>query len=245
MLELFPTNQLVTTHREVLTFASGLSENVGYFLSQHHFFQNTLILNLATCMKPILDMLRENKKFSQDLFQHVHRDTCHIEKLSLLNVNLNKAEIHSLSKAIQAGKLPQLKHLSLTDNKLTGNLQNLFGGSDNPGLPTLGQLDLGKTHLNREDLESLSEAVRAGKLPQLKLLYMPNIDLRNMEGEVESLIAACDTHCKAQPLLWLFGTGLSEESGHRWSKKYHNVQLINFDPVWLFGNAFTSTDKTP
>ncbi len=172
-----------------------------------------------------LYILRDNEILSQDLFGILRQSNSSVETIDLKYADLNKAEIRRLFKAIKAGKLPQLKELELW-NTLTGHLNDLFGGPDHPGFPSLEKLVLRDAHLNREDVESLSEAVRAGKLPKLNKLSLSHNDLSHMEREVKALIAAWDAHCEEWVKLNLYGTGLSEEFIQRCRDKYRNVEII-------------------
>ncbi len=151
-----------------------------------------------------------------------------LEILDLGKTDLNRENVESLGEAVQAGKLPQLKKLNLKWNTLTGCLKDLFGGPDHPGFPSLENLDLWNTHLNQEDVESLSEAVRARKLPQLTFLFLKDNDLRHMEREVEDLIAACDAHCEKWVYLFLWDPELSKESMRRCGDKYHDVEILRW-----------------
>ncbi len=148
-----------------------------------------------------------------------------LEILDLLDTHLNQEDVESLGEAVRVGKLPQLKMLELWGNTLTGCLKDIFGGPNHPGFPSLEVLDLRKTHLNREDVESLSEAVWAGKLPQLKVLNLDCNDLSHMEREVDDLIAACDVHCEKWVELQLRGTGQSQEFRQGCRDKYCRVEI--------------------
>ncbi len=107
LLKLFPNTDSVEKHSEVLRFASGLSENVGYFIGKHHGPQGIKIQ--ITDVHTILVILRENEILSQDLFGILFQSNSSVETIVLKYADLNKAEIRSLFKAIKAGKLPQLK----------------------------------------------------------------------------------------------------------------------------------------
>ncbi len=217
LLELFPNIDAVRQHYEVLKFASGSSEQIGCFISQHHFDGSNL------WPRRVVNILRENEVFSKDLFRNIPGDTNHVD---IQRVGLSKSELQSLTKAIRAGKLLQLKQLDLRSNILSGCLKDLFGGPGHPGFPSLKRLDLHNTDLNQEDVESLSAAVRAGKLPQLKELNLGFNDLSDMEREVEALVAACVAHCEELLWLGLRDTGLSEEFIQWCRDKYRDV-LIN------------------
>ncbi len=167
LMELFPTNYHANKHAEVVKFASGLSEQIGTFLWQYLVPRTMEEESVSGCQQ-LFRWLRENELFSQDLFPKVPS----VKKLHLSDLDLSWAEVQSLSHAIKAGRLPQLKVLVLWNNILTGWLKDLFVGPNHPGFPRLEMLGLEGTHLNSEDVESLSEAVRAGKLPELKELAL-------------------------------------------------------------------------
>ncbi len=224
LLGLFPSKARVTAHREVVRFASGLSEEVGTFLSQGCFFK-------AGIFDPmILNLIEENELFAQDVFRkmpaqellvntsrvkcskarmhsRMHSLARHAKKMTIIlgeQGDLNKlfyAQEHPgftgletlglcncgeedaicFSDFAKTGRLPHLKRLDFSKNTLTGCLRHLFGGPDHPGFPSLEKLYLSETHLNREDVESLIEAVRAGKLPKLNKLSLSHNDLSHME----------------------------------------------------------------
>ncbi len=129
-------------------YGSGLS---GEFIQRcRNEYRNVLTTYVSTS----LYILRDNKIHSQDLFGILRQSNSSVETIVLKYADLNKAEIRRLLKAIKAGKLPQLKELELFDT-LTGHLNDLFGGPNHPGFPSLEKLDLSEAHLNREDVESL------------------------------------------------------------------------------------------
>ncbi len=240
LLKLFPDIDSVKEHRVVLRFASGLSEKVGHFLVQYHVPPKHYTKD-GTDHRMIWNILKENEFVPQDLFENLFETKSSVEQLFFF-VNLNKAEIQSLSKAIQVGKLPHLKLLDLRTNVLTSCLKDLFGGPNHPGFPKLEKLYLVNTYLNLEDVESLSEAVRAGKLPGLKVLYLGNLYLENevhvSQAElevVEALIAACDAHYPGGLQVALWHNALRQGFPQRWRDKYRNVK--NHVSLILLGDS--------
>ncbi len=158
------------------------------------------------------------KKRCEDKYRRVEIPSA--ERLNFSDVQLSKADIQSISRAIKDKELPQPKELDLCNNTLTGCLTDLFGGSDHPGFYRLEKLNLWETHLNLEDVRSLGEAVRAEKLPRLK-----EVILSGMEKEIEGLIAACDAHCEKRLKLWLLVSKLSWEFKQKCRDMYHNVDI--------------------
>lgn len=186
LLTLFPTWSHISIHKEVVRFACGLSKHVASFLSKNYF-----PVARANVIKEFFDLLRENEIFSQDIFQDVPQ----VEELFLFGVNLNKSEVQSLYKAVEAGKLPGLTKLYL----------EIAGCSE-------------------AELQSLSALITKGKLRKLRILGLYTTDLSHVKSEVEALIAACDAHCVKDMELGLFANGLSEETVQEWRKKYHHVK---------------------
>ncbi len=203
LLELFCSNNHAAEHVEVTKFASGLSEQIGTFLCQYLFpgkCQYVFPGESGVGEHLLFGCLRENELFSQDLFQKVPP----VKWLNLCDLHMSSVEVQSLSDAIKAGRLPQLMWLDLSCNNLTDCLKNLFGGPDHPSFPSLEGLDLSNTHLNQEDVESLTEAVGAGKLPQLKHLNLSN---KTLTGCLKALFGGPD-----HPGFLMFGGALSDNS---------------------------------
>ncbi len=179
LLRLFLDKDHVKQHYEVLRFAAGLSPKVGAFLCQHH-------IKAGRIDEEFLNLLRENEEFSQDIFCNIPS----IESIHLRQCHLREVELQSLGNAVCEGKLPRLVTLSLDQNILTGCLGNLLVGPDHLRFTSLKKLDLGDTHLNREDMESLNKAITGGKLPQLTVL---NLRLNTLTGCMSSLMGGPDS----------------------------------------------------
>ena len=80
-----------------------------------------------------------------------------LQVIKLLFTELSPTDLSCLSTAVAGGKLPNLKLLSVANNKLTGYLWNLFKYTEFPGLENL---DLSETQLDKDDAKSLGMAFR-------------------------------------------------------------------------------------
>ncbi len=215
-----------------------------------------------------------------DLFgeEDDHSGFPYLEELDLQGTRLSADDVQRLGKAVNGGKLPELKRLWLTDNTLTGCLRHLFGGPDcqgfsgledlnlqntalnqddlqslnkaelfpnlallflghnrltgcvkdlfrGPGFLNLSVLDLDETELNLEDVESLTAAVTAGKLPELSSIHLKRNPLRGLEEAVERCVAACRVHCKDIKRVFVQGCGLNPDLTLRCAEKFEGVQI--------------------
>ena len=191
----FPNLDSVEQHKEVLRFACSLSDHVANFISKYLTAASKLSPKIVKlCFEILVEQMSNTKSLCKDL----------CDDLTNMNhpTDLTNWDIESLTAV-----LISRKQLILNSIAVTGLLK-LLNEPDHPGFPCLEMLSLARTQLNQEDVESLSEAVRAGKLPQLKLLDLSRNDLMHMEREVEALIAACDAlHCEKR--VWFEGLSLS------------------------------------
>ena len=116
-----------------------------------------------------------------------------LEKLNLSSIHLNKDDVKHLANALVDNSLQNLKCLNLTGNVLRGSLQELFGDQF---IPSLKALILSETHLNEQDLVSLSNAIQQGKLPQLDELSLLDNNFRGIEGALENFLKSCAKYFK-------------------------------------------------
>ncbi len=149
-----------------------------------------------------------------------------LQELSLCGTHLGQVSMDCIRKAVQVGKLPQLKDLHLSENTLTRCLTVLLGGQDHPRFSCLEQLNLCNTYLDQEDVVCLSEAVRAGQLPVLKKLHLRRNNLRYMGREVLALVIVCEADCQKGMKLNLFDIGLSLEFRDKCRGKVRNIHLM-------------------
>ena len=71
-----------------------------------------------------------------------------LERLWLNATWLKEGDVTALSDALRSKKLPNLKHLDLSYNKLTGLVNGLLGGRNDPGFTSLVKFSL-KPHFPR------------------------------------------------------------------------------------------------
>ena len=107
--------------------------------------------------------------------------------LNLRQKGLGVADVKVLSDAAEQGRFYQLKEIDLSENTLTGCLGDLFGSTDCPSFPSLETLQLENTELSRDDLISLFQAVRDGKLPKLCNL---NVLPLNLDDYLDDFVIA-------------------------------------------------------
>ena len=131
--------------------------------------------------------------------------------LTLEYTDLSAADITRLSQAAVNGKLEKFEVLNLNGNKLVYCLMALFGDTTHPGFPSLEQLHLDNSTLNKVDVSSLSQAITSDKLPKLKLLTLKFNNLCSSERETEELIKNCVFQYKHRLHLELNENNLSED----------------------------------
>ena len=111
-----------------------------------------------------------------------------LEGLNLSHVQPNAADLKHLAHFMRKRKPGKLRSLHLIANELTGIIEELFSEA---GLPSVGLLDLQHTDLNRKDINSLSRAVKEGKLPHLRKLFLYGNNLSGMETEFTNFLKSC------------------------------------------------------
>ena len=114
-----------------------------------------------------------------------------LERLRLNGTWLNESDVRVLSDALRSKKLPNLKHLDISYNYLTGIVNGLLGGRNDPGFPSLVNLSLNHTFLSKEDLQSITEAVGHDRIPQLQKLDLNKNDFSSMRNEMQNLVEIC------------------------------------------------------
>ena len=85
-----------------------------------------------------------------------------LQELNLHDTRLSADDTKSLAVVIRFSKL---KLLNISNNCLTGCLEDLLSDSD---FPELEQLEMGNNQLCKTDMSNLSKAVRQKKLPQFE-----------------------------------------------------------------------------
>ena len=97
--------------------------------------------------------------------------------LSFLNKTIiGREEVLGLSEIVTAHKLPQLRSLILSHNKLTDLIEVLMRAS----YPQLGALTITDAKLSKLDVSSLADAVTANHLPNLEYLNLSHNKLTDL-----------------------------------------------------------------
>ena len=132
-----------------------------------------------------------------------------IENLHLANTNLTMDDLKELSSNLNTS----CKQLHLLGNKLTGIIGELFTESKSIHLRVL---DLIGTQLNSRDVMNLSNAVKAGKFPQLNQLLLNGNELHCMEDAVHDLVKSCVEYFRRQKVnIRISLDGLENPEGFR------------------------------
>ena len=122
---------------------------------------------------PILQHLSLSDNVLTDCMQYLttghEGQTCAILNFNLANTKLSGADLKYLALAMRNNMLSKCHTLSLSRNALSGNVYNLFRDGK---LPFVCELQLGDTSMNTEDIVQLGEAIKNGKLPEIKMLYL-------------------------------------------------------------------------
>ena len=135
----------------------------------------------SNCLTGCIQRLR-NVRSPRSLF---------LEGLNVSYGRLSRDDLRTLP--IVMKNLPRLRSLYLIGNGLTGILGELF---TEHGLPSVGLLDLQETKLDRRDINSLSGAVREGKVPHIRKLFLYANNLSGVEAEFKNFLKTCATHFK-------------------------------------------------
>ena len=109
-----------------------------------------------------------------------------LKSLWINGVYMNKQDVEALSYAFRVNKLPQLQLLDLSsNNELHGRLNGLFHGERHPGFQNLTILDLQQIPLTGDDLVSIADTVKQGRIPKFRKLVLNKICLSTMEPQIK------------------------------------------------------------
>ena len=100
--------------------------------------------------------------------------------LNLSNATPGKADFGELVQAARWNRLPSLKSLDISCNKLTGIMQDFKRNS----FPRLEKLNLSSIHLNKDDVKHLADALVNNSLQNLKYLNLTGNVLRGSLQEL-------------------------------------------------------------
>ena len=111
-----------------------------------------------------------------------------LETLSLAHCSLKKTDLKRLCKVFGSKFLSNCKRLNLAGNVLAGILGEMLAED---GLRFIQGLNLDRTKLNKDDLQSLSQAIEQERLPRLAQLSLNDNNFRDVEGEIKHLFKVC------------------------------------------------------
>ena len=94
-----------------------------------------------------------------------------LKNLILSDCRLNPDDLISLARARNQGRLPNIKHLDISDNNMcVGYLQNILAFEQK--WVNLLQLNVKQDVDSTEDFQALTDAAQAGALPNLQRLVL-------------------------------------------------------------------------
>ena len=152
---------------------------------------NKLLLGISTC----LQLQKLNLSYSaltnplKTLFgSSSQAGLQNLEVLQIVATKITREDICSLANAVRHRRLPNLRHLDLSENCLKGNLRNLMfrDGNENPRYLLLEQFYLRSTELNKVDIDDLCQAIHWNHFPRLNMFDISNNNLTNSVGHLLS-----------------------------------------------------------
>ena len=136
--------------------------------------EDLMSLSQALCGDnlPILQNLCLSDNILTDCMQYFIKghegQACAIQNFNLANTHLSETDLKYLALALRSNMLCNCHTLSLSRNALSGNVYNFFRDGK---LPCVRELKLGDTCMNEDDFVQPGEAIKNGKLPEIKTLY--------------------------------------------------------------------------
>ena len=177
--------------------------------AQGEFPMNTLLLrgcwlNFYDLYKLYHQAVKNNALISElttlDISDNVHisasMSQCfpHLQILVLRNCGLDSNDVSSLAKASNQGRLPELRHLDMSQNDIGWASKGICGLFDEfNSFPSLINLILCACGLELQDLCCLTQAKLDGKLPRIRYL---DISLNGLSGHVGILSRDSITQCE-------------------------------------------------
>ena len=147
--------------------------------------------------------------------------------LDLRGTGLNKKDLQHLFSIIQRDKLPKLKQMYLSDNKLKACLSS-FLTDPHPGLPQLQTLFLTNAALNKKDLQHLTHLIQNKKLPCLNDLRVEHNRLCKKEKELGELIETSVANHHMILALDLRYNNLSKKFKKEWEGRCEGTNTVLF-----------------
>ena len=191
-----------------------------------------------------LKLLNISNNCISDCLKHVLSGAHYpnLEHLQMVNCQLGKTDVASLSRAADEGKVPKLKILDLTENTLTSCIGDLMGDASHMGFGCLEELLLKKTRLCAADMASIAQAASVEKMPRIDVLNLSQNDLTNC---IEELFG--NTECPvflSLSQLELDGTKLKKTDVANVTKAMSYGQLPTLDYLFLRYNNMSSINNT-
>ena len=130
------------------------------------------------------------------LLPDCHQGFPRLYLLYLKSTALSKEDLQHFSNITRSNKLPKLQFLNLSQNTLSGCLSSIIP-DPHQGLPALRGLYLQSTALNEEDLQHLTNIMRACKLPRLEAIHLDHAlhKIKDELGQLTNVLQTCvDCH---------------------------------------------------
>ena len=156
--------------------------------------------------------------FMDDLFgPTLHDGYADLTQLQLKGTALSQKDVANLCKAVNNDKLPKLKELNLSQNKLADCLRDLLCKK----FMSLESLLLRNTVLNGDDVQCLAEAMKTGRLQKLNDIHLEENNLGSNEEKTKNLIRICELYVKVH----LMGNKLSDEFFEKMKQLSHVMSV--------------------
>ena len=111
-----------------------------------------------------------------------------LKQLDLAKTDINKEDLKTIALVLSSSGFSSMSLLRLNGNDLQGIIGELF---TDRGLPSIQVLDLRFAGLGKEDILHLSNAVKNGKLPELREINLQGNNVEDVENELLTLSKAC------------------------------------------------------